>query len=252
MSNVILLSYTNNPEVVVATAARLCYSSDDPVWIIGDLHGSGNAMAKQICMLKSFGHLSPFEHASFTFAIDGVSRSCLAQITRHRIASFSVRSQRYVNMTGAKAVVPPALADDKHWSDVYTQSCEAMNMVYREMVTHLTKKYEANGMDLRSATRKAQEDARFVLPEGTSTAMIVTMNARELLHFFKLRCCRRAQWEIREVADAMLRLAKDKAPIIFEDAGPGCICDGKCSEGPMTCGQPRTREELDGGANVCN
>lgn len=246
MSNVILLSYTNNPEVVVATAARLCYSSDDPARIVGDLYGSCNAVAKQICMLKSFGHLSPFERASFTFAIDGVSRSCLAQITRHRIASFSVRSQRYVNMAGSKAVVPPALAEDKHWSDVYTQSCEAMNMVYREMVTHLTKKHEADGMDLRSAEKKAQEDARFVLPEGTATSMIVTMNARELIHFFKLRCCNRAQWEIRGVADQMLKLVKQVAPTIFENAGPSCVCEGKCSEGRMTCGNPRTTKELGG------
>lgn len=252
MSKVILLSCTEDPELVVATAAKLCYSSFEPETIVGALECDSKGIEKSIRMLKGLGHLSPFEHANFTFAITDVSRSFLAQITRHRIASFSVRSQRYVNMAGADVVVPPALKEDLNWAAVYELACERSNMAYREICTMLIKRYEAAGMSLRDATKKAQEDARFVLPEGTSTAMIVTMNARELLHFFKLRCCRRAQWEIREVADAMLRLVKDKAPIIFEDAGPGCICDGKCGEGPMTCGQPRTREELDGGANVCN
>lgn len=238
---VLLITHTPDPELVVATAAKLCYSDSDICDIMaGQTDENVGAFIKK---LSSLGHESPFEHAVFTFAIEDVSRSMMAQITRHRIASFSVQSQRYVNMKNAKCVVPPVIEQDEKLLKVYARFNHVSLMAYGGLVHNITEKYVAEGMAKKDAEKKAQEDARFVLPNSCTTRMIVTMNARSLLHFFEVRCCNRAQWEIRELADAMLGIVKKVAPNIFQNAGPSCV-RGKCSEGAMTCRSPRSEEPL--------
>lgn len=212
--NVQLLAHTPAPEQLVAASAKLCYSAAS----IADLAAIEADKAAEFISRLPEAHQSPFEHVSFTFGIEGVSRAMLAQITRHRIASFSVQSQRYVNMDEFGYVIPPSIAANQDALDEYEHFMDRADLVYTY---------------LRSSGIPA-EDARFVLPNACETRMIVTMNARELLHFFSLRCCKRAQWEIRAVADEMLRLCKEVAPEIFAKAGPGCV-RGHCPEGKMGC-----------------
>lgn len=212
--NVQLLAHTPAPEQLVAASAKLCYSAAS----IADLAAIEADKAAEFISRLPEAHQSPLEHVSFTFGIEGVSRAMLAQITRHRIASFSVQSQRYVNMDEFGYVIPPSIAANQDALDEYEHFMDRADLVYTY---------------LRSSGIPA-EDARFVLPNACETRMIVTMNARELLHFFSLRCCKRAQWEIRAVADEMLRLCKEVAPEIFAKAGPGCV-RGRCPEGKMGC-----------------
>ena len=195
-------------------------------------------------MLTDFGHQSPIEHISFTFGIEEVSRTLLAQITRHRIASFSVQSQRYVKEKQFSFVTPPQIAQDPQAAALYQQAMQSAHASYLELSERLAQKnleqLLAEGVDEKKARsmaeKRAIEDARFVLPNACDTKMMLTMNARSLLNFFRLRCCNRAQWEIREVAEQMLALVKPIAPTIFAKAGPGCV-SGPCPEGRMTCGK---------------
>lgn len=226
---VTLIRYTNNPEETIAMAARLCYSDADILDIKNNTESKDNA--KFISRLLSMGHLSAFEHASFTFGIEGVSRALLAQITRHRLASFSVKSQRYVSATKDdnstfNYIIPPAIeALGKDAVDKYNSQMATMQQWYTDWQVALGDNGESSN-----------EDARFVLPNASETKMIITMNARELMHFFSLRCCNRAQWEIREVAWQMLAQVVEIAPNVFKNAGPSCV-SGKCSEGAKTCGK---------------
>ena len=224
--NVKLIRYTPAPEELIAMAGKLCYSAAD----LDDL-GEGVAerdQTKYLSRLSEMGHYSTFEHASFTFGIEGVSRSLLAQITRHRIASFSVQSQRYVALgddeNGFDYVVPPRIA-------ALGEEAEAE---YHAQMAQMNAWYQAWRKRL-GAGEASNEDARFVLPNAAATRMLVTMNARELLHFLSLRCCNRAQWEIRSVAWQMLALAYEAAPALFGTAGPGCL-RGACPEGRKCCG----------------
>ena len=221
----VLLAATPDPELIVSMGAKLCYSKAD----IADLEGTAKK-PEFIERLMQMGHLSPLEHASFSFGIEGVSRALLAQITRHRIASFSVQSQRYVNQS----------AQNGEFSYIIPPSIEALGndavQKFEEQMKTLQAWYDEWVKALGNAGEKSNEDARFVLPNACETKMIVTMNARELLHFFKLRCCNRAQWEIRELAWQMLKLAAEKAPGLFLKAGPACV-GGSCSEGKMSCGR---------------
>ncbi len=228
---VTLLRHTPNPQAAVAMGARLCYSAAG----IEDLV-QGIEAERQDAFLKKLmeiGHLSPIEHASFTFGIEGVSRSLLAQITRHRIASFSVKSQRYVSEAGAAKeddvfgyIIPPRIE---------ALGPEAVKEFARQMA-QIQGWYDGWAKKLGNGGQSTNEDARFVLPNAAETKMIVTMNARELLHFFNLRCCNRAQWEIRALAAEMLRLVRAVAPAIFGEAGPACL-KGPCPEGKMSCGK---------------
>ena len=170
------------------------------------------------------GHLSVWEHMNFTFHIKGISRACLAQLTRHRLASFSVQSQRYVKMNDWKAVIPDTITKSKFLQEADEQIRHSMEL-YRRMV-------EAG---------IPAEDVRYLTPQAITTNLVLTMNARELRHFFSLRCCNRAQWEIRHLADEMLRLCRKEAPILFEAAGPGCVT-GNCPES-RPCGQPRNKSD---------
>lgn len=225
--NVKLLRYTPAPEELVAMAGKLCYSPSN----LDDLQEKieTHDQSKYLKKLTDLGHLSPIEHASFTFGIEGVSRSLLAQITRHRIASFSVQSQRYVALGDEEHdfdyVIPPAIeALGEEAAQEYRRQMETINGWYQQWRARLGGGASAN------------EDARFVLPNGAATRMLVTMNARELIHFLSLRCCNRAQWEIREVAWQMLEQAYEAAPRLMRLAGPSCL-HGGCPEGKMSCGR---------------
>ncbi|MBE6853003.1 MAG: FAD-dependent thymidylate synthase [Ruminococcus sp.] len=240
---VTLISHTPYPEKIVASAAKLCYSDTGLDTMLEGL--DDEKAAGFVEMLASIGHESPIEHVSFTFGIEGVSRTLLAQITRHRIASFSVQSQRYVKKSNFVYITPPEISCDKEAKDIFEKSMNDSLESYNRLADILEKRhYESfisQGMDEKSARSKAEkkaiEDARFVLPNACETKMAVTMNARSLINFFKLRCCSRAQWEIKAVADEMLRLCSEAAPSIFKNAGPSCVREGKCPEGKMTCGK---------------
>ena len=242
MSTVTLISHTPDPERTVAAAAKLCYSSSTIQELQDGL--TPEKTASFVDMLASFGHESPIEHVSFTFGIEGVSRALLAQITRHRIASYSVKSQRYVTEGCFENVIPPEIEDDEQAKELFVQTMQADQAAYDRLAEILTAKHTAafiaEGKDEKTAARlaekKAIEDARFVLPNACETKMVVTMNARSLHNFFRHRCCSRAQWEIREVADQMLKLVCEVAPNLFKMAGPACI-KGACPEGKMTCGK---------------
>ena len=239
--NVKLLTYTKDPEKTVAAAAKLCYSKSDISTLMDGL--TDEKVASFLEKLSNLGHASPLEHASFTFGIEGVSRSFLAQISRHRLASFSVQSQRYVDMDNADHVIPKEIYDAGYSAiRLYEESVKNSFNNYNELKGELTKKYIAEGMKKSPAKKKAQEDARYLLPEACCTRMIVTMNARELNHFFNLRCCNRASREIREVAEEMLKLVYPVAPHLFKSAGPSCVC-GACPEGNMSCGKAKEMRE---------
>lgn len=220
-----LIRHTADAELLVALAARLCYS---PMTIEGltDHIASKEQEAFLSGVIES-GHLSVLEHASFTYAVEGVSRTLLAQLTRHRIASFSVQSQRYVSLeTGFGYIVPPSI--EALGADAVAE--------YEAQMQTMQAWYEGWQARLGGKGEKTNQDARFVLPGACETRLVMTMNARELLHFFALRCCERAQWEIRAMACEMLQLAYKEAPALFADAGPGCV-RGACGEGKRTCGR---------------
>jgi len=242
MLSVKLIAHTPVPEQVIAAAAKTCYSPRPISQIMDDL--DDESAAGYVDMLSEMGHDSPIEHASFTFAIEGVSRSLLAQLTRHRIASYSVKSQRYVSEKQFTYVTPPEIAAIPEAEELYRKSMQRDQEDYDALVKILTRKHLAEklaaGMEekaAKSAARKqAQEDARYVLPNACDTQLIVTMNARSLKNFFAHRCCNRAQWEIRELARQMLILVRETAPALFAKAGPSCLY-GPCPEGRMSCGK---------------
>ncbi len=221
-----LLTYTPDPERACAAAARLCYSAADIDRLMARDDDDHAALLRKIVRL---GHYSVLEHASFTFGIEGISRACSHQLVRHRIASFSQQSQRYVASSDRfEHVLPESIADKPECRQLFNDFIAEAGRVYSRLL-------EAG---------VPAEDARFVLPNAAATKLVMTMNARELRHFFALRCCRRAQWEIRAMACEMLRLARQVAPVIFGDAGPGCLT-GPCPEGAMTCGAiQEVREEF--------
>ena len=221
---VALLRCTPSPQETIALAARLCYAGST----IGELNEriSGKDQTAFIERLMKMGHESVLEHASFTFGVEGVSRVLLAQLTRHRLASFSVQSQRYVSYEkGFGYILPPKIAHlGEEAVAEYQRQMDTMETWYRDWQNRLGSGEGSN------------EDARFVLPGACETRVVMTMNARELHHFFSLRMCNRAQWEIRAMATEMHRLCLEVAPALFADAGPGCL-RGKCPEGAKSCGQ---------------
>lgn len=230
-----LLTHTPDPEDVVAAAAKLCYSKSDIATLMDNM--TPEKTEAFIKKLASMGHESPFEHITFTFGIEGVSRALLAQLTRHRIASYSVQSQRYVHDYFGY-VTPPAIEEDDYLHGEYLEAMFNSVQIYERLADGLKRRYVEQGMDAKAAEKKAIEDARYVLPNATCTKIIVTMNARALFDFFQHRCCSKAQWEIRELADTMLQLVKNVAPNVFAKAGVSCVW-GRCPEGENTCGHPR-------------
>ncbi len=215
-----LLSHTPDPQRAIAAAARLCYAPVGAAELLETM--SDEAVLKVLKTIITSGHTSALEHASYSFAIDGVSRALTHQLVRHRLASYNQQSQRYVSYTDEPAfIVPPDVAADPEVASAFLDSCAASFIAYRRLLD--------SGVPA--------EDARYLLPNAMETKIVVTMNIRELLHFFELRCCKRAQWEIRELALSMLQLAEPTAPYIFMDAGASCR-RGPCREGKMTCGEP--------------
>ena len=241
--NVKLLSYTPDAEKLIATAAKLCYSSSD----IGTLRDglTDEKVENFIDMIVSIGHESVTEHVSFTFGIEGISRACSHQLVRHRIASYSQKSQRYVNENGFEFITPPAIEELPEAKSEYDKAITDITESYAKIADLLTEKHTkeliAQGLDEKTARSKAvklaNEDARFILPNACETKIVVTMNVRSLFNFFRHRCCNRAQWEIRAVANEMLRQCLEVAPHVFAHAGPSCVAEGKCPEGKMTCGR---------------
>ena len=219
-----LLSYTANPEQNIVAAIRQCYSQ------VGakELKEKTNKETRErlIRQVMASGHTSTLEHASFTFAIEGVSRVTEIQLVRHRIGcSYSIQSGRYVKRNEAQYVIPPAILNgDKKILKKVKQHFENTQKLYSELIDLGIK----------------AEDARYCQPQALKTKIVVTMDARALLHFLTLRCCRRAQWEIQALAREMLRVVKQKAPILFENAGPSCVSQGICFEGDMSCGLWKT------------
>lgn len=235
--NVKLLEFTPNPEKVVATAAKLCYSASS-------IDETGENLTPEkissfVKMLASMGHESPLEHVNFTFGIEGVSRSLLAQLTRHRIASYSVQSQRYVNLSNFEYIIPPEIEKIPEAKEKFVNIMNYIENQYENIAEILKKKHLENQKDIsheieKSCEKLAIEDARYILPNACTTKIICTFNARSLLNFFAHRCCNRAQWEIRNLAFEMLKLVKKEAPNIFCKAGPSCV-SGACPEGKMSC-----------------
>ena len=245
---VTLLTHTPEPERLVAAAAKLCYSQKSVEELVEGL--TPEKTVSFIDMLSELGHESPIEHVSFTFGIEGVSRALLAQITRHRIASYSVQSQRYVRKGSFEYITPPAVAEDPEAAALFREAMADCQNVYDRLAERLTglqaARLEREGVPADEARKKgaklANEDARFVLPNACETRMVVTMNARSLMNFFAHRCCNRAQWEIRALAEEMLRLCRQAAPTLFRYAGPPCL-RGSCPEGKMTCGHAAEMRE---------
>jgi len=222
--NVKLLRSTSDPEDLIAAAARLCYSKSD----IDELFEK-MTHEKSVDLLKrlvEMGHESPTEHAVFTFAIEGVSRALTHQLVRHRIASYSQQSQRYVKGSDFKYIIPPSIKNNKEAKEKFEKIMENLAKEYDEF-----NKIAPN------------EDSRFILPNAAETKIIVTMNARSLKNFFTRRCCNRAQWEIKQLADEMLKLCRKAAPELFGKIGPNCYSLGYCTEGKMSCGKGAEMKE---------
>jgi thymidylate synthase (FAD) len=216
--SVTLLSHSPDPERTVAAAARLCYSPSD----VGELKESmtEGEVSTLLGKLLGMGHFSALEHAVFTFGIEGISRACTHQLVRHRVASYSQQSQRYVKLEKVNAITPPSISKNPSAKARFDAKLEELWAFYGELVEE--------GV--------LPEDARYILPNACETKIVVTMNARELLHYFSIRTCMRAQWEIREMSLLMLACVLPVAPLLFVNAGPGCY-GGKCPEGEYSCGK---------------
>lgn len=228
---VTLLSHTPNPDEVIASAAKLCYSSKPVSEIVDKTKSNKEETAKFIERLSELHHGSPFEHVSFTFAIEGVSRALTHQLVRHRIASYSQKSQRYVTENQFEFVIPDSIKNSKNPETIE---------IYKETMKLIQRNYSS----LINDYNIPKEDARMLLPNACETKIIVTMNARTLFNFFNHRCCVRAQWEIRKLAFAMLKVVKEVAPETFKNAGASCITYGYCPEGNMSCGAFPTLDKL--------
>ncbi len=258
---VTLLAHTPEPEKTVAMAAKLCYSPSGIEDIKEGL--TEEKTAAFIDMLADLGHASPTEHASFTFGIEGISRACSHQLVRHRIASYSQQSQRYVDGTKFDFVTPPEISENPKALAAYNKVIEMQSQAYKEIRDALvagyirkytndfsndnneqiTEQFKVNNKKQYSAfVKKANEDARFILPNASTTKIVCTFNARSLQNFFAHRCCNRAQWEIREVAQQMLLECRRVAPHLFKKCGPSCLF-GPCPEGKMSCGRQKEMRE---------
>lgn len=216
--SVFLIAHTPDPERVVAAAARLCYSQVGATELLSGLTDA--EVLQRLDHLAESGHESPIEHATFTFAVEGVSRALTHQLVRHRLASYSQQSQRYVRENQFDFVLPPSIAARPETRDLFLQTMAELREAYG-----------------RLAALVPREDARYVLPNACESKIVLTMNARSLKNFFELRCCTRAQWEIRALAQAMLAEVRKVAPNLFRLAGPTCETRGYCREGRMSCGR---------------
>lgn len=223
-----LLTYTPNPEKIIASAARLCYANTVSIATLMD-NLTEEKINSMVSKLASMGHSSPFQNVYYTFGIENVSRAWSLQFARHHVGvSFDQRSQRYVNEGKFKYITPPTIESNKELKEKFDSFMKNTTNFYNELVNAGIKK----------------EDARSILPNACETKLIATINAQELFHIFGLRCCTRAQFEFRQVANEMLKLVKEVSPIIFKNAGAHCDILGYCPEGEMCCGKAPTLKEL--------
>jgi thymidylate synthase (FAD) len=237
-----LMRYTPDGEKLIASAAKLCYSSVGVSEIEEALDES--KVESFLNLLVKLGHESPIEHISFTFGVEGVSRTLTHQLVRHRIGSYSQQSQRYVKLDQFEYIIPPHIKSDIEAEKIFIKSMQESQKAYDSLGEilynkHYTK-YIDSGLTQKEAKNKAEkeaiEDARYVFPNACESKIVVTMNARSLMNFFSLRTCNRAQWEIRSLAIEMLKEVKKVYPNLFKTSGPGCL-RGACPEGVMTCGK---------------
>jgi len=264
--NVKIIEHTPNPEKVIAMAGKLCYS---PCSIdeLQDNLTEENAK-KFVNMLMSMGHYSPIEHVTFTFAVEGISRSLSHQLVRHRIASYSQKSQRYVKEGQFEYIIPKEIENNNIAKKLFVNSIEDAQYYYDRIVEELLIQYvddyftkneikidnefvdkvnickQSYKKQYREFEKKAIENARYVLPNACETKIILTMNIRSLMNFFQHRCCVRAQDEIRQLANEMLKQCREVAPTLFKYAGASCVMNGTCPEGKMSCGKVATTEEV--------
>lgn len=227
-----LLSRTPDALSLIYAAFRQCYYPGFVADMWPDLLSGQVSREKQadfIAKILESGHESPVEHVSFSFAIEGISRACTHQLVRHRIASYSQQSQRYVDGSQFDYILPPAIARIPEAKERFERFIGDVGEAYRDLKKMLE---EAGRKD------KANEDARFVLPQAAESKIVVTMNCRSLFHFFELRCCSRAQWEIRGMALQMLEICRKELPVLFRNAGARCERLQYCPEGErFTCGR---------------
>lgn len=237
-----LLRYTEEGEKLIASAAKLCYSRSG----VDDIEESldDDKIGSFLSHLVDLNHESPIEHVNFTFGVEGVSRTLTHQLVRHRIASYSQQSQRYVKLDQFEYIVPPAVAKNRKAKELFLKAMEEDQKYYNEIVSILQSEYFneliGEGISEKQAISKSEkqaiEDARYIFPNACETKIVFTMNARTLMNFFRLRTCNRAQWEIRDMSTVMLKKIKEVYPTLFKGAGPGCL-NGPCPEGKMTCGK---------------
>lgn len=254
-----LITHTPNPENVIAAAAKLCYS---PVGVSDILNRQEpEAVNRFLNHLMSLGHESPIEHVSFTFGIEGVSRILETQLVRHRLASYSIQSGRYVKRNAPAFVTPPLIAENEEANAIYQQALQTTIKAYNDLIDTLMKEqilaycqekeqpevlsleefYISNQKMYKKFEKIAIENARYVYPQSLCTKIVVTMNARTLLNFFKHRTCRRAQDEIQTLAWMMIQEIEKVAPTLAKYMGPNCLTIGRCTEGAMCCGNPYQR-----------
>lgn len=240
---VTLIQHTPEPEKLIAASAKLCYSN---VGVEDIMEGIDEERTdKFLNMLMDLGHESPIEHVSFTFAVEGVSRVLTHQLVRHRIGcSYSQQSQRYVKLEQFDYIIPPEIEKNQAAKNLFIKAMEddqktynkITELLYEEHYNKLLAEGKSEKLARSAAEKSSIEDARYVFPNACETKIVYTMTARALMNFFRHRCCQRAQWEIRELAEEMLRQVKSVAPTLFKHAGPACV-SGPCAEGAMTCGK---------------
>jgi thymidylate synthase (FAD) len=234
-----LLSSTPDALSLIYAAFRQCYHAGFVADMWPKLMNGEIEKEKQadfVAKVLESGHDSPVEHVNFSFAVEGISRACSHQLVRHRIASYSQQSQRYVDASNMDYVLPPAIARIPEARARFEAFMTEVGSAYRDLKEIL---------DAHGRKEKSKEDARFVLPQAAETKIVVTMNCRALLHFFHLRCCQRAQWEIRDMAEAMLEHCRRELPAIFATAGAKCESLGYCPENDrFACGRYPTRSQI--------
>lgn len=235
--NVVLLEMTQNPIDIIYAACRQCYSAKFAGDIVQEKKEDQNKKEEFIKKVASSGHESPMEHVKFTFAIEGVSRALTHQLVRHRVASYSQQSQRYVKANDFNYITPPSIAENKILNDKFVRIMEDIQKSYNEFLELFKEKGESG--------EKVNQDARFVLPQAIETKIVVSMNCRELLHFFAQRSCNRAQWEIRALSNRMLEICKKNLPAVFGNAGSICVKLGYCPESAQfSCRKYPLKEEI--------
>ncbi|MDD5019128.1 MAG: FAD-dependent thymidylate synthase [Candidatus Omnitrophica bacterium] len=231
-----LLEMSQHPVALIYAACRQCYSARFAGDLFDENEQNPQKQAEFIRKVVASGHESPLEHVTFTFAIEGVSRALTHQLVRHRIASFSQQSQRYVKETDFGYVVPPSIEQDEVSRAEFVRTMEMIQSSYHALLEAFKEKGKVG--------EQANQDVRFVLPQAAETKIVVTMNTRELIHFFHQRCCRRAQWEIKRLAEEMLKICRDKLPEVFADVAAKCDALGYCPEGEnLSCGRRPLKEQ---------